>query len=139
MTDCCFRNLPVGGVVLVLVLAFLRVPGRRDKNRTLAWRNKLRHLDPLGCVTFLGAITCLLLALQWGGQTKPWSSATVIGLLVGSVPLIALFCYIQWRLKEEATIPLRILAKRSTWTSAIGLFFLGAVIYSVSLRRASLR
>ncbi|KAI4244003.1 MAG: hypothetical protein L6R40_003214 [Gallowayella cf. fulva] len=30
------------------------------------------------------AITCLVLALQWGGQSMPWKSSTVIGLFAGS-------------------------------------------------------
>ncbi|KAF2688991.1 MFS general substrate transporter [Lentithecium fluviatile CBS 122367] len=129
---CFWINLPIGGVVLALLFGFLSVPGARNENRTLPLKKKLQHLDPFGCLTFVSAVTCLLLALQWGGQTKPWESATIIGLLVGFVALISVFCYIQWRKKEEATIPIRVLFKRSIWTSALGLFCLGAVIYMLA-------
>lgn len=101
--------------------------------RKLPLKQKLNNLDPLGSLVFLGAICALLLGLQWGGQTKPWSSPDVIGCLVGSVLILALFFFIQWKKKEKALIPLRILAKRSIWTSGMVLFFLGAQVNIVSI------
>lgn len=89
-------------------------------------------MDPLGCLVFIGAVCCLLLALQWGGQSKPWSSSTVIGLLVGFVALSGLFGYLQWRRQDRALIPLRVLRQRSIFTGAMVLFFLGASTYLVS-------
>jgi hypothetical protein len=128
-------NLPIGGLVLALLFAFLKVPGTRNANRKLSTSEKLKRLDPFGCLVFLGAVTCLLLALQWGGQTMPWESATVIGLFVGFGGLACVFCYIEWKQQEQATIPLRVLFKRSVWTSAIVLFFLSGVTYLVSETR----
>lgn len=97
-----------------------------NKNRRLSLRQKLDHLDPLGCLFFVGAVCCLLLALQWGGQSKPWKSSPVIGLLVGSFLLICVFAVIQWKRGEKATIPLRVLRRRSILATAGVLFFLGA-------------
>jgi fatty acid desaturase len=94
-------------------------------------KSKLQHMDPIGCSVFIAAVCCLLLALQWGGQTKPWRSPTIIGLLVGGAALFCLFGIIQWKLGEKATIPLRILRYRSIYTSAGVLFFLGASTYVV--------
>jgi hypothetical protein len=88
-------------------------------------------MDPLGCIIFIGSICCFLFALQWGGQTKPWKSATVIGLLVGAVGLAAVFIGIQWRLQERALIAPRVYKKRSIWTGAKVLFFTGAATYLV--------
>lgn len=88
-------------------------------------------MDPLGCIIFIGSICCFLFALQWGGQTKPWKSATIIGLLVGAVGLAAMFIAIQWKLQERALIAPRVYKKRSIWTGAKVLFFVGASTYLV--------
>jgi hypothetical protein len=89
-------------------------------------KSKLKHLDPIGCILFTASITCLLLALQWAGQSKAWSDPTIIGLFVGCSVLFLLFCFIQWKRGDKATIPLRVLFTRSIWTGAAVLFFLGA-------------
>ncbi len=40
------------------------------------------RLDWIGTFLSLGFVTMLLLALQWGGNTKPWSDPAVIVCLV---------------------------------------------------------
>ena len=92
---------------------------------------KLGHMDPLGCTAFIAAICCLLIALQRGGQTESWGSATVVGLFVGFGLLILAFFQIQLKLGEKATIPLRILRSRSMLAGSGVLFFLGATLYVV--------
>ncbi|GMG51196.1 unnamed protein product [Aspergillus oryzae var. brunneus] len=125
-------NVPIGGVTLILLLFVLRIRNAANDNRSLPLKVKLQHMDPIGCVVFIGAVCCLLLALQWGGQTKPWHSATIIGLFVGFGLLSILFVGIQvWR-KERALIPLRVLRQRSIWTSGGVLFCLGSATYAVS-------
>lgn len=61
-----------------------------------------------GFVLIAASITMLLLALQWGGITYPWSSSVVIGLFVGAASGIAVF--IPWQLyrKDDALIPPRL-------------------------------
>ena len=127
------RNLPIGALVLILLSMFLKIKGTPSENRKLPFTKKLDNMDPLGCFVFIGSICCLLLALQWGGQSKPWNSPTVIGLLVGFVALACLFGYLQWRRQERALIPLRVLRQRSIFTGAMVLFFLGASTYLVFL------
>lgn len=41
------------------------------------WRRFI-GLDWIGTLLCLGLITSLLLPLQWGGNTKPWSDPSVI-------------------------------------------------------------
>lgn len=89
-------------------------------------------MDPFGCLIFISAVCCLLLALQWGGQTKPWKSPTIIGLLVGFALLAALFICIQLKLQANALIPIHVFRRRSIWTGAMVLFFLGSSNYLVS-------
>jgi protein-S-isoprenylcysteine O-methyltransferase Ste14 len=131
-----FRNLPIGAAVLVILSIFLKIKGAQNKNRKLTLTKKLDSMDPLGCLIFISTVCCLLLALEWGGQTKPWNSPTVISLLVLFVILGLVFAYLQWRRKDRALIPIRVLKKRSIYTSAMVLFFLGASNYLVSSFRS---
>ncbi|PYI23592.1 hypothetical protein BO86DRAFT_305537 [Aspergillus japonicus CBS 114.51] len=129
---CFWINVPIGAITFVLLIFVLRIQGSKNKNRSLAVSEKLRRLDPIGCLVFMAAVCCLLLALQWGGQTKPWRSATVIGLFTGAGLLLILFVLIQiWR-GEDALIPLRVLRQRSIWTGGGVLFCLGAATYAVT-------
>ncbi|KAJ5691620.1 MFS general substrate transporter [Penicillium malachiteum] len=121
---CFWINLPIGAVVLIGLSIFLKVRGGTNALRRLPLRSKLACVDFIGCTLFLGAVCCLLLALQWGGQTKPWSSAIIIGLFVGTVALITLFAYVQWQRGENALIPLRVLRKRNVLTSAMFSYYL---------------
>lgn len=127
------RNLPIGVVVLVVLSIFLKFKGVENESRRLSLKKKLDRMDPLGRFVFLSAVCCLLLALQWGGQSKSWSSSTVIGLIVGFVALFGLFGYLEWRRQDRALIPPRVLRQRSIFTGAMVLFFLGASTYLVSL------
>lgn len=64
---CFYINLPFGGVAMVAIFFFLKVPNR-DTSK-LPWTQKLSHLDATGTAFLVPGVVCLLLALQWGGQT----------------------------------------------------------------------
>jgi len=127
-----FRNVPIGFVVLVALTLFLRIEDAASENRSFPLSTKLSYMDPVGCVLFIASIVCLLLALQWGGQTKPWQSATIIGLLVAALALALIFIAVQWRLQDRALVPPRVFLRRSIWTGVTVLFFAGATTYVVS-------
>ena len=84
-------------------------------------RAKVCSMDPLGILLLLGAVCSLFLVLQQGGSVLPWRSAKTIGLLTSFAILSALFGVVQWKLGENATIPLRHLKDR---TVLLGSFFL---------------
>ena len=106
-------NIPVGVPAFFVVLFVLKLKGLDHTDRSLSIKVKLLHMDVAGAAIFISAICCLLLALQWGGTTRPWKSSTIIGLLVGFMLLIIIFIVLEWRQKEKATIPLRFLKQRS--------------------------
>lgn len=70
-------------------------------------------MDFLGMILVLGGVTCLLLATQWGGNTLPWSSSTVIGLLVGFGLLAIAYIALEIYLKERAALPTRLLKNKT--------------------------
>jgi MFS family permease len=114
---CFYINLPIGGVVLAVLTFILHTP--KSKN-TDTIKQQLAKLDPLGTTVFLPGIACLLLALQWGGTTYRWNNARIIALFVLGGVLLGVFLYIQFRVGDGATIPIRIITQRSV---AAGAFF----------------
>ncbi|KAK6074975.1 MFS gliotoxin efflux transporter [Seiridium cupressi] len=74
----------------------------------------------------MAAIICFILAVQAGGQSHPWNSGYVVGLLVASiVPLILL---VPWEIyqKERAMVVPRLIKQRFLWSSSIYQFCYGA-------------
>lgn len=75
-------------------------------------------------------VVCLLLALQWGGSVYPWSNGRIIALFVIFAVLLVVFSAIQVWKKDNATIPLRVVKKRSVAASAAFSALLGASFFS---------
>src|SRR5688572_28065984 len=75
-----YMSLPMGGVAVVLLFAFLQV--KYDKSQTLA--TKLSSLDWVGNILFVGGCIPVLIALGWAGGRHSWSSYQVlVPLLIG--------------------------------------------------------
>ncbi|OAA63636.1 Major facilitator superfamily domain, general substrate transporter [Niveomyces insectorum RCEF 264] len=128
---CFYINLPIGGLAALVVLLFFRNP-IQAKPLVASWRVKLANLDLGGAALAMGAIVSLTLALEYGGQSRPWNSSTVIGLLVGFVAIVAAFAGWQlWR-GDEAMIPPRIIRDRQVWSASAFQFFFGGS-YFISL------
>lgn len=101
-----YMNLPVGALVGVLLL-FTRVPDQKPKQpaREVLRSVVLRRFDFIGFVLFAPASIMLLLALQYGGNEYSWDSATVIGLICGSVATFVVFGLWERHMGIEAMIP----------------------------------
>jgi hypothetical protein len=71
-------------------------------------KEKILQMDLIGAALMMSLIVSYILALQYGGQTHPWKSSQVIGLLVGFVAIVAVF--IAWEIfqKERAMIVKRL-------------------------------
>ncbi|VBB81967.1 Putative efflux system protein [Podospora comata] len=130
---CFYINLPIGAVTIAVIMFIFPDPKREIKNNdTLAQR--IMRFDPFGTAVFMPAIICLLLALQWGGTQYAWNSWRVILLFVLFGVLIIIFVGVQIYQGDLATVPPRIVMKRSVWSSGffimmIGGAFLGAAYY----------
>ncbi|RMZ90402.1 hypothetical protein DV736_g2361, partial [Chaetothyriales sp. CBS 134916] len=85
----------------------------------------LKAIDWLGSLTIAGATTMFLLGLQFGGVNHPWSSPTVLCLIIFGAASWILFLVIESRARSPL-IPLRIFAIWSN-LAIIGIdFFHGA-------------
>jgi MFS family permease len=109
---CFWINLPFGGVAMAIVFVFFKNPPRPYADMSV--KDKIKEIDLLGAFFLISAIVCLLLALQWGGITYPFSDSKVWGCFLGFGLLISVFIGIQIWKGEQATLPPRIIVKQRT-------------------------
>ncbi|CAG8954815.1 hypothetical protein HYFRA_00004741, partial [Hymenoscyphus fraxineus] len=122
---CFWINVPIGGVALIMVMLFVKPKRPNEAVGVLSPLQRLKNMDWMGTLIFSGAFTCFFLALQWGGQTKPWGSSQVIGLFVGFVILLGVFAYSQKFTGEDSLLPRRILKQRTVLFGTIYLILFG--------------
>ncbi|KAJ7737809.1 ABC transporter [Mycena maculata] len=120
---CFFINLPVGGVSVVAVTFLLKAAPplgadltKRSPRDIIA---QTMRMDFLGATLIAGAVTSLVLALQWGGNTKPWGDKDVIICFVFAAVLTVVFISWETYLKERAMVPTAIFHSRSVYAIVI--------------------
>jgi hypothetical protein len=79
---CFYLNIPVGGLSMAIISVLLKpvLPLGADPTKR-SWADLLhqvRNIDWVAAVLAAGSVTSLGLALQWGGNTKPWDDKAVI-------------------------------------------------------------
>ena len=102
----CFAiNLPVCVIAHVIFFILLRNRVRASNYDTAEERQtiifKLKKIDYIGLVFFLGTCACIILALVWGGSKYPWNSGTVIALLVVGVVFLSAFVLTEWCFESD--------------------------------------
>ena len=119
-----YINLPPAGLSMLIILA-LSIPEQMPKKPVRSnWRHIVREMDFLGFILFAPAVTMFLIAIMWGGNQHAWNSATIIGLLVGSVVITAIFVVWQIHLDDRALIPPKVMKNRLVWSGCINSAFL---------------
>lgn len=125
LTQAFVLSLPIGAVSAFVVLLVLNPPPRPKSETDKPVLVRIRELDLLGALLLTAAVTCLLLALQWGGNEYPWNNGRIIGLLVGFGLLTVVFIGTQIWLGEKATIPPRIINQRTVIACCSFVFIFG--------------
>ena len=111
------------------MLLFLHIESpKREKLPILA---QIKRIDPIGIVFFIPSMVCLILALQWGGSTDPWSAPRIIGLLVTFSVLFITFIVVEVLTPETAMAPTRVILNRSIAGSMTFMFLLSGGLMSV--------
>ncbi len=106
------QNLPIGGLAAIIILIFFHTP-KAAKQLQATMKEKILQLDLAGSFIFMACIVCLILALQWGGTTKSWGSADVIGTLVGFVVILIVFIVNEWWMGERALMVPRLMKQKT--------------------------
>lgn len=101
--------MPVGAVVFVVLLFFLKVPNPHTP--VLAG---LKAIDWTGSLFIVGGALMILLGLEFGDVTYPWSSTTVICLIIFGAVSVGVFILNEWKVARNPIIPLRLFSNKST-------------------------
>jgi EmrB/QacA subfamily drug resistance transporter len=117
-----YINLPVGVAAFALVQIFLPA--------NLSPRAQKARIDWGGAATITLAISALLLVVEWGGNSMPWASPTIIGL--GALSLVALiaFIYIE-RHVPEPLFPIDLLKRQTILFANIVSLLAGFVMFAL--------
>lgn len=113
-----YINLPLGILAFFLVVFFYRESVAHARQR----------IDWMGAVTLVGAIVCLMFALELGGQTYAWDSAVIISLFAGFGVLCLLFIFAETRAAEPIISFLMFKNRLFAASNLIGLFYGAAFI-----------
>lgn len=127
---CFYINLPIGAVSIVVIYFFLRIK-RENNPDNLTITQRILKLDLIGASILVPAVICLLLALQWGGSTYPWSNSRIIGLFVGFGLLTIIFVYTQIRLGDRGTLPPRLFKNRNVVCALAFALFFGSGFFAI--------
>lgn len=118
---CFWINLPIGAAAgLTLFMARIINPNRR---RDLTKKTFFSAFDIAGWVLFSPACIMLLIGLEWGGTQHAWNSATIIGLLCGSLVTFMLFILWERRKGESAMFPGSLMGRTVIWSSCLSSAF----------------
>ncbi|KXH54225.1 major facilitator superfamily transporter [Colletotrichum salicis] len=106
---CFLLQVPVSIMALALGALVIKNPEGGFDIDTNDWRAIWSRVDVSGALLLVVAISVQLVGLSLGGNELPWGSPIVVGTLVGSVLLLALFILVESRTKAIPVIPLRML------------------------------
>lgn len=117
-----YINLPIGMVALFMVAKYYKESLSHAKQK----------IDWTGAVTLVGAVVCLIFALELGGKMYDWDSVQIIGLFAGFTVMAILFLIAETR-AEEPIISFRMFKDRLYATSSMVAFLSGAAFIAASV------
>ncbi|KAI8305353.1 Efflux pump dotC [Colletotrichum sp. SAR11_59] len=106
---CFYINLPISGIGIIILFFVLKL----HNPRTPVVKG-LKAIDWIGTVTIIGGTIMFLFGLEFGGVTYPWSSPTVICLIVFGILTIGLFTVNEWKYARYPVIPMHLF---SDWSN----------------------
>lgn len=115
-------NLPSS--LATFVVLFFSMPsapsraGNSEHNKGMDW---------LGSLAIVGVTIMILLSLDFGGVVSPWSSAKVLGLLIGGFVLLVFFVFWEARGAPNPLVPGRLINHLSKISPLIVCFTHGFV------------
>ncbi|KAJ2897727.1 hypothetical protein IWW38_001618 [Coemansia aciculifera] len=119
-----YFSLPIGAIAGVFIVVFLRLPRPRG-----SFKEKLKRVDFIGTAVLVSGIVMTLLALSFGGNSHPWSSATVLCLLIFGLLLVGVFVLVEWKIPAEPIMPLRLFRSRNVGLMLLAQLCVGAVMF----------
>ncbi|WP_431878623.1 MDR family MFS transporter [Micromonospora marina] len=114
-----YINVPLAILAIVVCWHVMRLVPFERREHTVDW---------IGAALLVAGVSCLLLALSWGGAEYAWGSGVIVGLFAAGAVLGVLFVVQEARTREPI-LPLR-LFRSATFALANGAgFVLGLVMF----------
>ncbi|GAV46121.1 MDR family MFS transporter [Streptomyces acidiscabies] len=118
-----YVNVPIA--IVVVIAAARTIPVVKSVSRPV--------IDYLGIALVAVGASALILATSWGGNEYAWGSGVIVGLFVGGVIALGLFCWTETR-AAEPMLPMRLFRNPvftvcSVLSFIVGFAMLGAMTY----------
>ncbi|MFY4775406.1 MDR family MFS transporter [Metabacillus sp. RGM 3146] len=117
-----YINLPLGIISLIFVMMFYKESKIHQKQRIDWW----------GATTLIGAVVCLMFALELGGEKYAWNSSVILSLFGGFVLLFLIFLYAETK-ASDPIISFKMFKNRLFAGSTIVGLFYGAAFMSATV------
>nr|WNN28541.1 putative major facilitator type transporter [Phoma sp.] len=127
---CFYINLPIGGVSALIIALLFKTP-KSATPISAPLLQKILALDLNGMLLSVAGLSCLTLALQWGGVSEPWSDGSVIGTLVAFAVLVILFIANEWWMGERALMVPRLMKTKTIALMSSFMMFSAASFFIV--------
>jgi EmrB/QacA subfamily drug resistance transporter len=85
-----YINLPLGLIAFIMIAFFYKESHEHSKQRIDWW----------GAISLVGAIVCLMFAMELGGKHYAWGSVQILSLFAGFALLTVLFMFVETRAAE---------------------------------------
>ena len=118
-----YINVPVGAAALVITSMALKMPVVRREHK----------IDYAGAALIVGAVSSLLLYLNWSGDARGWTAPLSLGLVASFVLLTVLFVFVEAR-AVEPILPLHLFRNNvfrigNSFGFMTGFSMFGAIIF----------
>lgn len=117
-----FINIPLGLIAFIMVAFFYKESVDHAKQK----------IDWLGAFTLVGAVVCLMFAVELGGKEFAWASPQILGLFAGFAVLAIIFVFAELR-ADEPVIDFSMFKERLFATSGLISIFSGAAFITASV------
>jgi EmrB/QacA subfamily drug resistance transporter len=118
-----YINMPLG----ILSLVFITIAYKESPI------HKKQIIDWSGAVTLVGAVVCLMFALELGGQKFDWNSTVIISLFAGFAILFLIFLFVETKAKDPIISFSMFRNRLFAGSTLVGLFygaaFMAATVY----------
>ncbi|MDG4803385.1 MDR family MFS transporter [Micromonospora sp. WMMD980] len=114
-----YLNVPLAILAIVVCWHVMRLVPFQRREHTVDW---------IGAALLVAGVSCLLLALSWGGTSYAWGSAVIVGLFVAGAVLGVAFLFQEARTREPI-LPLRLFRSRTFALANSAGFVLGLVMF----------
>ncbi|RIB11579.1 major facilitator superfamily domain-containing protein [Gigaspora rosea] len=123
---CFFINLPPGAltVIAIIFLLHMKIPAG-------SLLEKFKRIDFIGIIIMISSTVCILLSLNWGGNTYAWNSPVIIVLLcVGSVGYI-IFGLVETYIVSEPVVSPHLFKNLNVISCFVASIFQGMIFFSL--------